>query len=120
MRDDLGWLQDMLVAVEKIESYVGTNRTAFYEDELLQVWVIHHLQTLGEAANRLPQTIRDRYSQFPWSQIIGMRNILVHNYFGVDIDVVWAVIERDLPILKPQIETIILNEQANTSSADDT
>lgn len=107
MRDDSGRLQDMLEAIEKIEAYVGQERQAFFEDELLQVWVIHHLQIIGEAANRLSPEIWETYPSIPWTSVIGMRHILVHNYFGVDLDRVWLVVEKDLPILKPQIEDIL-------------
>ena len=74
---------------------------------MFQVWVVYHLQVLGEAARKLSSTIRAQYPEVPWTQIIGMRNILVHDYFGIDRDVVWAVVERDLPRLKPQITAIL-------------
>jgi len=107
MREDTGRLQDILEAIEKIEQYAGQGRQPFDNDEILQVWVVYHLQVLGEAANKVSPTIKALYPKVPWNRIIGMRNILVHNYFGIDLDVVWAVVERDLPRLKPQITTIL-------------
>lgn len=106
MRDDFGRLQDMIEAINKIESHVGQDRDAFFDDEMLQVWVIHHLQVLGEAANRLSGEIRAANPDVPWSEIIGMRHILVHNYFGIDLERVWLVVEDDLPELKPKVERI--------------
>ncbi len=104
MRDAHERLQDIVEAIDRIERYVSRGREAFEKDELIQNWFIRHLQIIGEAARGLPQDVRDRTSQVPWSKIIGMRHILVHGYFRIDNDVVWQVAARDLPQLKPQIE----------------
>ena len=68
---------------------------------------MQNLQIIGEASRALSADIREQNPQVPWSQIIGMRNVLTHNYFEIDLDVVWLVIERELPNLKPQIESIL-------------
>lgn len=107
MRKDRVRLQDILEAIVKIEQYTDRGRQAFDTDEMLQVWVVYHLQILGEAASKLSPELRIRYPDVPWTQIVGMRNILVHDYFGIDLDVVWTVIERDLLQLKPQISAIL-------------
>ncbi|MFA4936430.1 MAG: DUF86 domain-containing protein, partial [Candidatus Methanoperedens sp.] len=80
---------------------------AFMRDELIQNWMVHHLQIIGEAVRSLPDSFREKYPDIPWSKIIGMRNILTHQYFGIDVDVVWAVIENDLPDLKYKITRIL-------------
>lgn len=80
---------------------------AFMRDELIQNWMVHHLQIIGEAVRCLPDSFREKYPDIPWSKIIGMRNILTHQYFGIDVDVVWAVIENDLPDLKDKITRIL-------------
>ena len=97
----------MLEAIGDIERYASRGRSAFDTDELLQTWVVRHLQIIGEAARALPSDVQGRAPDIAWSEIIGMRNILVHHYFDVDTDVVWRVIERDLPRLKTQIERLI-------------
>ena len=97
----------MLEAIGDIERYASRGRPAFESDELLQTWVVRHLQIIGEAARALPSDVQGRAPDIAWSEIIGMRNILVHHYFDVDTDVVWRVIERDLPRLKTQIERLI-------------
>ena len=107
MRKDKVRLQDILEAIEKIEQYTDRGRQAFDTDEMLQVWVVYHLQILGEAASKISPELRIQYPDVPWTQIVGMRNILVHDYFGIDLDVVWTVIERDLLQLKPQISAIL-------------
>jgi uncharacterized protein with HEPN domain len=107
MRDDRVRLLDIQEAIERIEKYARQGQEAFEQEELIQTWIVHHLQIIGEAARALSSDLKDQHSEMPWSKIIGMRNILVHDYFGVDVDVAWAVVERDLPGLKLQIETIL-------------
>ena len=88
MRDDRERLRDILEAIERIEKYAAMGRQRFEQDELIQIWIVHHLQLIGEAARALSADFRDSQPRVPWSQIVGMRNILVHNYFGVDADIV--------------------------------
>lgn len=107
MRDYRERLLDILEAIERIEKYAAQGREDFENDELVQTWIVHHLQIIGEAARALPGNFIDQHPEIDWSEIIGMRNILVHNYFGVDVDVVWAVVERDLPDLKNKIQAIL-------------
>jgi uncharacterized protein with HEPN domain len=107
MRDDRERLLDILEATERIEKYTSHGSEAFERDELIQTWVVHHLQIIGEASRALSAGLRDSHPEIPWSQIIGMRNILVHHYFGVDVAVVWAAVENDLPALKRQIQTLL-------------
>jgi uncharacterized protein with HEPN domain len=107
MRDSNERLLDILEAIERIEKYAAQGREDFENDELVQTWIVHHLQIIGEAARALPGNFIDQHPEIDWSEIIGMRNILVHNYFGVDVDVVWAVVERDLPDLKNKIQAIL-------------
>jgi uncharacterized protein with HEPN domain len=82
-------------------------RGAFEKDELIQNWFVRHLQIIGEAARALPQDIVDTTPQLPWSDIIGMRHILVHNYFGIDTELVWDVVSNSLPKLKGEIEKLL-------------
>ncbi len=69
--------------------------------------MVHHLQIIGEAANKVSSELQTLRPEIPWSKMIGMRHILVHDYFGIDLDVVWAVVEQDLPRLRVQVETIL-------------
>lgn len=104
MRDDRERLLDILEAIERIEKYTARGRSIFDQDELIQTWVLHHLQIIGEAVRALsPETTSDT-EDIEWSKIVGMRNILVHNYFGIDTDIVWAVIENDLHVLKRVVQ----------------
>jgi uncharacterized protein with HEPN domain len=107
MRDSRERLRDIQEAIARIERYTIQGRTAFDLDDLIQTWVVHHLQIIGEAANALPQDIRDQAPAIPWRKIIGMRNILVHHYFAVDRVVVWGVVEQDLPELRSAIDAML-------------
>jgi len=107
VRDPRECLEDILEAIGHIERYAGRGRAAFEGDELIQSWFVRHLQIIGEAVRALPREIRDRAPDIPWSEIVGMRHILVHDYFAVDTHVVWDVVERDLPELKRQVEAIL-------------
>ena len=103
MRDDLERILDIIEAIERIDKVSARGRDYFYDDEMAQVWVIHHLQIIGEAVRGISLEFRTANPGIPWSNIIGMRNILVHHYFGIDRDAVWNVVEDDLPRLKMQL-----------------
>lgn len=107
MRDIRELLYDILESIQRIEKYTGKGRARFDTDELVQTWVIRYLQIIGEAARKLPVEIKERFPEVPWSEIIGMRHILTHDYFDIDEEIVWAVVENDLPKLKRQIEAIL-------------
>lgn len=110
MRDDLKRLSDIIESIENIERYSAKGTDAFFQDELIQVWIIHHIQIIGEAASKLSASLRDRYPLITWSDIISMRNVLVHQYFGIDLNMIWDTVIIDIPILKQQIERIIKME----------
>lgn len=100
MRQDAERLQDILDAVAAIERYTNPGRSAFDEQELVQIWVVHHLQIIGEAANSLSIGLMDQYSEVPWAQIVAFRNLVVHEYFRVSLQLVWAIVQNNLPTLK--------------------
>jgi uncharacterized protein with HEPN domain len=107
VRSDRERLLDILEAIERIDAYKGDNRLVFDSDELLQVWFVHHLQIIGEAASRLSDEMRALHPEVPWGQMIGMRHILVHGYFEVDVDIVWNAAQVNLAQLKEQVERIL-------------
>ncbi len=107
MRDPKERLKDILDAITRIERYAIRGREVFERDELVQVWILHHLQLLGEAASQLGPEFHRRYPEAPWRDIVGMRNVLVHEYFGVDLDEVWRTVQRDLPKFKQSVEELL-------------
>jgi uncharacterized protein with HEPN domain len=106
MRDDRERILDMLEAIENIERYAGKGREVFEKDELIQTWVVHHLEIIGEAASRLGGEIRSLHPEVSWARIVAMRNVLAHEYFGIDLEEVWQVVERDLDELKERLNVI--------------
>ena len=109
MTSDSDRLEDILEAIEQIEKYAVKGRKVFDSEELVQTWIIHHIQIIGEATRRLSEQTQSRYPDIPWSAIIGMRHILVHDYFGVDLEEVWSTVEKDIPNLKAKIKVILKN-----------
>jgi uncharacterized protein with HEPN domain len=107
VRDPKERLRDILDAIANIERYAARGRQAFESDELIQNWFVRHLQIIGEAAYALPADVRDQQPDIPWTEIIGMRHILVHDYFVIDTDIVWDAVERDLPDLKTKVEGLL-------------
>lgn len=107
MRDDRERLRDVLEAIEHIEKYVVKGPTAFQSDELIQAWFLRHLQIIGEACRSLSASVKDSHPEIPWSKIIGMRHILVHDYFDIDLPLVWNVVEREIPGLKRSLIVIL-------------
>lgn len=107
MRGDREKLHDMLEAIERIERYASQGREAFEQNELIQTWFTQNLQVIGEAARALSSEIREQHPEVPWPNIIGMRNILTHNYFEIDFDIVWVVVEQELTPLKQDIASIV-------------
>src|SRR5262249_48094250 len=104
MRADTERLEDILKAIDQILGKTQEGREVFGRDEMLQVWVLHHLQIVGEAARSLSRDFLRRHPDPVWSMASGMRNILVHHYFEIDPDLVWKVVERDLPNLHRKVE----------------
>ncbi len=87
------FLSDIIASVQKVQNYASRGRSSFLEDEILQDAIIRRLEIIGEASNQLPEEIIERHSEIPWRQIIGFRNIAIHEYFRVDLHLVWSLIE---------------------------
>jgi uncharacterized protein with HEPN domain len=107
MRDPKERLQDIIEAIDQIMRYAASGREKFERDELIQNWFLRHLQIIGEAAYRVPDEVKAQTPNIPWAKIIGMRHILVHDYFQIDTEVVWEVVEKDLPVLRRDIESLL-------------
>lgn len=102
------YLDDLLESIHLIEEYTnGIDEITFEENSQIQDSVIRRLEIIGEAVKRLPEELKDKHPQIPWKEIGGLRDVLIHEYFGVSISRVWKVIIDDLPKLKEQIEEII-------------
>ncbi|MHB1686997.1 MAG: HepT-like ribonuclease domain-containing protein [Ignavibacteriaceae bacterium] len=107
MRKRIEWLRDILEAIEQIEKYTIKGEKEYSQNELIQKWMVYHLQVIGEAASKITHEIQNKNSHIPWSQIVGLRNIIVHEYFGIDLEEIWNTVIIDIPKLKIQVLKII-------------
>ena len=88
----------------------GKTRKDLDEERVLNLALVRLLEIIGEAANRVPATDRERYAQIPWEQIIGLRHRLIHAYDRVDFDILWQIVTRDLPPLVAELEKILASD----------
>ena len=111
-KDPLLYIHHIEDAISSIEEYVtGINESDFLEKKLVQDAVIRNLEIIGEAAKRLPDGIKLSYARIEWKKICGMRDVLIHDYLGVDIKKVWNVVINHLPELKKEISFILQAEK---------
>ena len=107
-RDDSIYLRHILDAINAIEEYLrGVNRKQFKATRLIQDGTIREIEVIGQAVKYLSKDIRKSYPEVPWQDIAGMRDKLIHGYFGVDIEKVWDTAKEDLPTLKKQVIGIL-------------
>ena len=100
-------IEDIIEALDRIFHYVkDLNYDGWIKDQKTIDAVIRNLEIIGEAAANVPQEIQSLYVDIPWYQMKGMRNILIHEYFGVDNDVLWNTIKKDLPVLKEKLQAL--------------
>ena len=107
MRNERERLLDIQEAIARIEKYATSGKIRFEHDELIQSWIVRHLQIIGEAARGLSETTITQHPEIPWRNIIGMRHILVHNYFGIDRAIAWRAVKDDLPDLKSNVQKLL-------------
>ena len=108
MRSEKLYLEDIAAACEAIESFIANiSKEAFPTNDLIQSAVIRKLEIIGEASARLPESLRSRNPEIDWKAIIGFRNILVHQYFSCDPDIIWEAANSRVGHLKQQILSII-------------
>jgi uncharacterized protein with HEPN domain len=100
-------IKDILHAIDKIEQYtINLTVSEFRKSELVIDAVIRNFEVIGEASNSVPLKIQHAHPHIPWRQMIGLRNLLIHEYFGVDVNAVWETVHTHLPVLKQQLLAI--------------
>ena len=103
-KDNAVYIEHMQDSISRIDEYVES-KALFYDSRLVQDAVIRNLQVMAESSQRLSNEIKSQYPDIPWDDISGFRNILVHDYLGIDLDVIWSVVEQELPRLEKMLET---------------
>ncbi len=98
------FVEDILDAITKIERYIkDLSYEDFQQDTMSIDAVIRNLEIIGEAARNIPTSIQKKYKEVPWNRMIGLRNIVIHGYFGIDLSIIWKIITKNLPETKPLI-----------------
>lgn len=107
-REFLDFVEDILDAMNKAVSLLeGVSYSQFEADFRINFAIVRALEIIGEAAKRLPDELRQGYPDIPWKGMAGMRDRIIHGYDNVDLQIVWDVVIRDIPEIKPKIETIL-------------
>ena len=111
MRPEKLYLTDSVEAAQAIARFImGENYYEFEQNEMMNSAVLQKLTVIGEAASRLPKEFTSRFPEIPWVDIIGFRNIAVHEYFAIRWDIAWVAASEEVPVLKDQVERILREE----------
>ena len=109
---DRGRLEHIMTAIEHIECFVeAKNFEDFRSDSMLFFAVVKNIEIIGEAANNLTKELRDRHPEIEWADVIGMRHVLVHDYYNISPTLAWKTANNNIPVLKQSISNILLNDK---------
>ncbi|NMC58846.1 MAG: DUF86 domain-containing protein [Candidatus Methanofastidiosa archaeon] len=110
MKNNLVYLKHIVDSIRRIEEYISdVDYDGFMESSLIQAATIREIEIIGEATKNLDTSFKDKHRAIPWKKMSGMRDKVIHDYFGVDLDAIWDTIKIDIPPLKEKIEEIIEN-----------
>ena len=112
MKDDRVYLHHILECLDAIQSYTGEGRQAFMRDRKTQKATLRELQELAESSQRLSDSLKARRPEIPWPDIAGFRNVLVHDYLGLNLSRIWHVIEHDLSPLRTAVQAMLESLEA--------
>jgi uncharacterized protein with HEPN domain len=111
-RDYLGFLEDILFSIEKIEKYSkNSNFDDFCKNDMLIDAIVRNFEVIGEAAKNIPNKVKETYPEVEWKKVMAFRNVLIHEYFGIDLESVWDTVKKNIPSLKSEISKIIREEK---------
>ncbi len=106
------FLEHILESIKDIESYSkDISKKKFFNDRQLQDAIVRRVEIIGEAVKNIPDNVKNKYVTVSWKEIIGTRDIFIHQYFGIDLEIVWNIVKKDLPDLKKKIKKILETEK---------
>ena len=109
------YLEDILISMKRIVEYIGDRDfEEFKENNMVVDTVVRNFEIIGEATNNLPDEVKDRHSEIPWRKMYGLRNLVSHEYFGIDYEMIWEIAKKNLPDNTKEIKRII-DEEKNTN-----
>ena len=108
MRIYTDYLQDIINSCKLIKEFIkNINHEQFLKDLKTQYAIVRALSIIGEAVKKIPNSVKNKYTHIPWKEMAGMRDILIHDYFGTDIEVLWQTIKKDIPLIHKEFKKII-------------
>jgi uncharacterized protein with HEPN domain len=111
-RDHLDYLQDMLDSIDDIHGFIeGVSYQDFVADKKTINAVVRSIEVIGESAKAIPDLVKERNPSIPWEKMMSMRNKLIHEYFGIDLEIIWQTLQEDLPPLRDKIAELIQKEE---------
>ncbi len=107
-KDPLVFISHIIDSIKDIEHFMkNVSKELFFKNKEKRSAVIRQIEVIGEAVKNLPSDFKDRNPNIPWKDIVGMRDKLMHHYFGVDLETIWKTVNRDIPVLKKQVQDIM-------------
>jgi uncharacterized protein with HEPN domain len=117
-RDYILFIEDILTCIEKIERYTSNvSFEGFSRNDMAVDAVIRNFETIGEAVKKIPKETKKKYIGVEWKEAAGFRDVLIHDYFGIDIEAVWDTVRNNIPPFKKQIEKVLESEKASKRGA---
>jgi uncharacterized protein with HEPN domain len=111
-RDFLLFLEDIMVCIEKLEKYTqGLTFDQFSKNEMAVDAVIRNFEVIGEAVKKIPKELKQKYPDVEWNEATGFRDVLIHDYFGIDLEAVWDTLKKNVPVFKEKLTRVLIYEK---------